>query len=126
MNDSALEELHPVFLALSDPTRLRLVALLANGEVPVGELVDAIGESQPKVSRHLAYLRDHGVVSTRRDGKWIYYSLETDLPPSSAGVIEAVLSSITSESKRSLASDRNPVEVPTEHESQDELEIFLL
>ncbi len=126
MNESALEELHPVFLALSDPTRLRLVALMANGEVPVGELVDAVGESQPKVSRHLAYLRDHGIVSTRRDGKWVYYSLETDLPESSAAVLGAVLSSITSETLSWPIQDQNVDTAPLRPEPHEELEVFLL
>ena len=45
------------------------------GEVSVNYLCETLGESQPKVSRHLAYLRSMGVVNTRRDGKWIYYSL---------------------------------------------------
>jgi ArsR family transcriptional regulator, arsenate/arsenite/antimonite-responsive transcriptional repressor len=73
-NFAALENL---FLALSDGTRLRLLALMADGEVSVGFLADKLGESQPKISRHLAYLRSAGLVSTRRDGKWIYYNIET-------------------------------------------------
>ncbi len=46
---------------------------MADGERAVGYLAEKLGESQPKVSRHLAFLRDHDVVSTRRDGKHIYY-----------------------------------------------------
>ena len=71
-----LTELENLFLALSDKTRLRLLALMADGEVPVGFLADKLGESQPKTSRHLAYLRNAGLVSARRDGKWIYYNIQ--------------------------------------------------
>ena len=73
MNDTNLCEL---FLALSDKTRLRLIGLLAKEKVSVGFLVETIGESQPKVSRHLAFLRNVGLVSTERDGKNIFYSIK--------------------------------------------------
>ena len=75
MAEQILAALEQLFLALSDRTRLRLLSLMAGGEVSVGFLADALGESQPKISRHLAYLRNAGVVSTRRDGKWIYYGI---------------------------------------------------
>lgn len=63
------------FLALADGTRLRLLNLMRGGEVCVGFLIEALGESQPKISRHLAYLRGAGIVETRRDGKWIHYKI---------------------------------------------------
>ena len=75
MIDSDFLELEKLFLALGDKTRLRLLALMADGEVSVGFLAERLGESQPKVSRHVAYLRNAGVVYTRRDGKWIYYGI---------------------------------------------------
>ena len=75
MQENRLSQFTELFAALSDPTRLRLLGLMAGGEVSVGYLSDATGESQPKVSRHLAYLRDCGIVKTRRDGKWIYYAI---------------------------------------------------
>ncbi|MEO7659382.1 MAG: metalloregulator ArsR/SmtB family transcription factor [Pyrinomonadaceae bacterium] len=78
MSESTLSDLENLFMALSDKTRLRLLALMADGEVSVGYLADTLDESQPKISRHLAYLRGAGLVSTRRDGKWIYYGIETD------------------------------------------------
>jgi len=68
-------ELERLFLGLADRTRLRLLGLMANGPVSVGEMVSSTGESQPKISRHLAYLRNAGLVETSRDGKWIYYGL---------------------------------------------------
>lgn len=89
MNEATLGELERLFLAMSDKTRLRLLELMAGGEVSVGYLADALNESQPKISRHLAYLRTAGVVSTRRDGKWVYYGIEKDLDDAVARVIAA-------------------------------------
>lgn len=66
----ALEHL---FKALADRTRLRILGLLAAGEVCVCDLHDSLGEPQPKVSRHLAYLRRAGLVSARKDGLWVHY-----------------------------------------------------
>jgi ArsR family transcriptional regulator len=64
-----------LFKALGDETRLRIVALLAHGELCVCHLEEALRLSQPKVSRHLATLRAAGVVEDRRDGTWVYYRL---------------------------------------------------
>jgi DNA-binding transcriptional ArsR family regulator len=64
-----------LYMALADQTRLRLLLKMYAGEVCVGDFTDALGDSQPKISRHLAYLRNAGIVSTRRDGKWIHYSI---------------------------------------------------
>ena len=91
MNDSDLSELCPLFLALSDSTRLKLIRLMADGEVSVGYLAESIGESQPKVSRHLAYLRTAGLVATRREGKHIFYGIEWPLESVAANVITAVV-----------------------------------
>lgn len=68
-------ELESLFMALADKTRLRLLNLMHGGEVSVGDFTEALGDSQPKISRHLAYLRSSGLVNTRRDGKWIHYSI---------------------------------------------------
>lgn len=62
-----------LFAALSDRTRLRLLNLISGREVCVCFLVEVLGQSQPKISRHLAYLRRAGVVSARREGKWMHY-----------------------------------------------------
>ena len=65
-----------MFRAFSDRTRLRLLHLLARGgEVCVCDLVDVLAVPQPKVSRHLAYLRKAGLVQARKDGLWSYYRL---------------------------------------------------
>jgi len=62
-----------VFRAFADPTRLRILNLLAEREVCVCDLCGVLNEIQPKVSRHLAYLRRAGLVEVRQDGKWKHY-----------------------------------------------------
>ena len=64
-----------LFAALSDRTRLRLLNLMDGREVCVCYFVEILGQSQPKISRHLAYLRRAGVVAARREGKWMYYKI---------------------------------------------------
>src|SRR5688572_13908652 len=68
-----------LFLALGDKTRLRLLNLIRDREICVSSFTGVLGDSQPKISRHLAYLRNAGVVEVRRDGKWMYYSISTQL-----------------------------------------------
>jgi ArsR family transcriptional regulator len=70
-----LLEMENLFLALADKTRLRIINLLSSGEVCVCFFTEALQEAQPKISRHLAYLRRSGMVETKREGKWIYYRL---------------------------------------------------
>src|SRR5258706_10228434 len=62
-----------LFKALADRTRLRLISLIADSEVCVCFFVAILKLSQPKISRHLAYLRRAGVVTARREGKWMHY-----------------------------------------------------
>ena len=64
-----------LFKTLSDPTRLRLLNLLAQGEVCVCDLHGTLGIDQPKVSRHLAQMKRAGLVEARRNGKWMHYRL---------------------------------------------------
>src|SRR5579872_4671378 len=64
-----------LFKALADPTRLRLLNLIGNRDICVCFLVEILGVSQPKISRHLAYLRKAGIVTSRRDHKWVHYRL---------------------------------------------------
>lgn len=61
--------------AFADETRLRILNLLSGGELCVCDIMSVIKAPQPKISRHLAYLRRHGLVDTKREGQWIYYSL---------------------------------------------------
>ena len=68
-----------LFKALADRTRLRVINLIGDDEVCVCFLVEALKANQPKISRHLAYLRRAGLVASRRDGKWMHYRLA--VPP---------------------------------------------
>src|SRR5437868_15139356 len=68
-------EMETLFKALADATRLRILGLLLTGEVCVCHIHESLGVSQPKASRHLAYLRRSGLVETRRQGLWVYYRL---------------------------------------------------
>ena len=74
----SIEEL---FKALADRTRLRLINLMGEDEVCVCFFVEVLKLNQPKISRHLAYLRRAGIVAARRDGKWMHY--RTVEPPDS-------------------------------------------
>lgn len=119
---SNLGEFERLFLALGDKTRLKLLTLMADEAVSVGFLVDELGESQPKVSRHLAYLRNTGVVNTKRDGKWIYYGLNRSDDPDIAKVVDFVIETLTGKdlgsspvskrlrTERALVEDRVDVE----------------
>src|SRR6266478_6315790 len=64
-----------LFKALADNTRLRLINVIGDSEVCVCFFVAILKTSQPKISRHLAYLRRAGIVSARREGKWMHYRL---------------------------------------------------
>src|SRR5688572_11617715 len=68
-------ELAAVYRALADETRLRILALLRDGEVCVCHLHGSLRLPQPTISRHLAYLRKSGLVGARRDGVWMHYSI---------------------------------------------------
>src|SRR5436853_3405917 len=63
------------FQALADPTRLRVLALLRIMELSVGELAHVLGQSQPRVSRHLKILADAGVLQRRKEGSWVFLTL---------------------------------------------------
>lgn len=76
--------------AVAEPTRLRIVELCAQGELAVSELTDILGQSQPRVSRHLKVLSDAGIIAPMREGNWTFYRLERD-PPDIAGQILGLL-----------------------------------
>jgi ArsR family transcriptional regulator, arsenate/arsenite/antimonite-responsive transcriptional repressor len=77
-----------LFRALADPTRLRLLNLIGNREICVCYFVEILGMSQPKISRHLAYLRRAGVVAARRDGKWMHYRLAIPKDETAAAILQ--------------------------------------
>jgi len=76
------------FKALADGTRLRLIQMLGEEELCVCDCVEVLKTNQPKVSRHLAYLRRAGLVTARRDGKWTYYRLVEPADPHAAKIIQ--------------------------------------
>jgi ArsR family transcriptional regulator len=76
-----LAEVEKVFQALADRTRLRILALLVTGEVCVCHIHESLGLPQPKVSRHLAYLRRAGLVEKRKAGQWAHYRLASTGDP---------------------------------------------
>ncbi len=72
-----MEALQKVFKTLSDPTRVRVLALLEQEELAVQELMDVLGMAQSRVSRHLAILREAGLLRDRRDGTYVFYRFES-------------------------------------------------
>lgn len=78
------------FKCLSDATRLKAVLLILNeGSLCVCELMECLADSQPKISRHLAQLRNCGVLTDQRQGQWVYYSISNDLPQWALDVLTA-------------------------------------
>ena len=83
-----------LFAALADRTRLRLLNLMQGKEVCVCYFVEILGQSQPKVSRHLAYLRRAGIVAARREGKWMHYSIVMPRNAGAARILSDILSAL--------------------------------
>jgi len=92
------------FQALGDNTRLRLLNLMGDQEICVCYFVEILGQAQPKISRHLAYLRRAGIVEARREGKWMHYRIV--MPPNigATQVLRQTLSWLKDE--KSMAADR--------------------
>jgi ArsR family transcriptional regulator len=86
--------LERLFRALADPTRLRLINLVARQEVCVCYFVEVIGVPQPKISRHLAYLRRAGIVAARREGKWMHYKLIVPSDRHAAAILTATVDAL--------------------------------
>ena len=89
-----LDRLEDLFKALGDRTRLRILALLAAGEVCMCNIHESPNLPQPTVSRHLAYLRRSGLVDTRRDGIWMHYRLTPPAERLAPSVIDAALHAV--------------------------------
>ncbi|MGE4280144.1 MAG: ArsR/SmtB family transcription factor [Magnetospirillum sp.] len=93
-----MEYQRTVFSALADPIRLRCLALMAQaGELCVCEFTHALDASQPKISKHLAALREAGLVGDRRDAQWVLYSLRRDVPDWVAEAMVAAVKGVTGE-----------------------------
>ncbi|HEV2883814.1 MAG TPA: metalloregulator ArsR/SmtB family transcription factor [Pyrinomonadaceae bacterium] len=86
-----------LFKALADRTRLRLINLMGDDEVCVCFFVEALKINQPKISRHLAYLKRAEVVSSRREGKWIHYRIVDPPDPHAANIFREVRSSLAND-----------------------------
>ena len=84
-----------LFAALADRTRLRLLNLMDGKEVCVCYFVEILGQSQPKISRHLAYLRRAGIVAARREGKWMHYRIVAPKHAGAARILSEILSVIS-------------------------------
>jgi ArsR family transcriptional regulator, arsenate/arsenite/antimonite-responsive transcriptional repressor len=93
MARTATFDLVTLFAALADPTRLRLLNLMDGREVCGCYFVEILKQGQPKISRHLAYLRRAGIVEARRDGKWMHYRIERPTDPKPASILGATLQS---------------------------------
>ena len=93
------------FKALGDRTRLRLLNLMGEQEICVCYLVEILEQGQPKISRHLAYLRRAGVVEARRDGKWMHYRIVMPPDKGAAQILRQTLAWLNEE--RSMQADRS-------------------
>src|ERR1700688_4396193 len=94
-----------LFRALTDATRLRLLNLIADREICVCYFVEILQMSQPKISRHLAYLRKAGIAAARREGKWMHYRLVVPKDEIAASILRETLKHLREkpEMKRDLS-----------------------
>jgi ArsR family transcriptional regulator, arsenate/arsenite/antimonite-responsive transcriptional repressor len=87
--NTRIDSLETLFKALADGTRLRILGLLLDGEVCVCHIHESLGLPQPKISRHLAYLRRTGLVEARKDGLWVHYRLARMDDPVMQALVDA-------------------------------------
>jgi ArsR family transcriptional regulator len=92
------------FQALGDNTRLRLLNLMGDQEICVCYFVEILDQPQPKISRHLAYLRSAGIVAARREGKWMHYRIVMPPNTGAAQVLQQTLAWLKAE--RTMQADR--------------------
>ena len=78
------------FHALADPTRLRIIQHLRHGECCVCELMDLLDAAQSRLSFHLRILKEAGLVTDRREGRWVYYAVESGAVEDLIGALEAI------------------------------------
>ena len=88
--DARFARMTAALKALADPTRVRILGLLAGGQVCVCHIHDALAIPQPTASRHLAYLRRAGLVASRREGTWMYYTLAPQADQALSTLVNAV------------------------------------
>ena len=93
------------FQALGDNTRLRLLNLMGEQEICVCYFVEILGQGQPKISRHLAYLRRAGIVAARREGKWMHYRI---VMPPNLGAVQVLRQTLAwLKEERTMQADRS-------------------
>ena len=88
-------DLAELFAALAGPTQLRLLNLMNGREVCVCYFVEILKQPQPKISRHLAYMRRMSIVSARREGKWMHYSIMKPKDGTAAALLDAALAALS-------------------------------
>lgn len=97
--------LSDTFKALSDETRLQIMTLLLeHDELCVCDFVGALSQTQSKVSRHLRYLFNAGLVQDRREGLWMHYRVAPDLKPEQAIILAALAEAVAEDTKHELRS----------------------
>ena len=94
---NTFEVLEGLFAALADRTRLRLLNLMGDGEVCVCFFVEVLDEPQPKISRHLGFLRRAGLVTARRDAKWMHYSISMPKQATAERIFQQTLDALRSD-----------------------------
>ena len=104
MNRDITADLELFFAALADRTRLRLLNLMQDGEVCVCFFAETLKTNNPKISRHLSYLKRAGLVTGRRDGKWAHYSITMPKSPEKAKILNDVLDTLKND--RAMIKDR--------------------
>jgi ArsR family transcriptional regulator, arsenate/arsenite/antimonite-responsive transcriptional repressor len=92
------------FSALADKTRLRLLNLMQHGEVCVCFFAGTLSTNNPKISRHLSYLKRAGLVEGRRDGKWMHYRISKPSDPNAAKIFDATMKLLAED--REMAEDK--------------------
>ncbi len=92
------------FAALADKTRLRLLNLMREGEVCVCFFAEALGTNNPKISRHLSYLKRASLVTGRRDGKWMHYCINEPTDKNAREIFAATMKML--ETDKQMESDR--------------------
>jgi ArsR family transcriptional regulator len=97
-------DLERFFQALGDRTRLRLLNLMGEREICVCYFVEILGSPQPKISRHLAYLRSAGVVAARREGKWMHYRIVVPPHRGAAQILRQTLAALRED--KAMQADR--------------------
>lgn len=100
------QSMDTLFRALADATRLRLLNLIADREICVCYFVEILRISQPKISRHLAYLRRAGLIEARREGKWMHYRLAMPEDRAAASILRETLKHLRQKSEMRKDSSR--------------------